>query len=646
MNEKGYMSQDEFMRHYNENNREQFNPKLFERDSMDIVRELEKVILSCERNRYFTLKVLNFRVITNYEEVQQTLHDHEEARLRKKNKDGKQKIDNPYDFINLRDSDVIILEVNWYISINNGKKPDPNKPDDIYNYERTLQVLICVPLYVDKYYMRINGTLYNPIMQIVDRSVYNNASSSSGRTPSITQKTMFQPIRMFRTKINLRTADGQNVPTTLYTTNIYNKTMDGMKYILAVYGLYGAMEFMDLPYIHYDSKPHEDTTQYYSFGANKGRIYVIVPKYIFDNDYVMQTFVATIVRNFNKFHKQTNLTSIFDPRYWVMSLGGEFNAFNLDKGIAVLDSLEDAYDLKTKEMLRLPNEDKENIYCVLRWMFREFNILRGKDINDVSAKRVRIAEYFANMYAVKMSRGLYRITDMGKNVTMDKIVGAIYTNPMYLVGAAANGDKLLSYRSMVNDNDAFTALSFTYKGISGLGDQGMAKKRKQKQRKAAVPLGFKLVQPTQLGIIDMDTSSAGDPGVSGMMCPMCNINDDGSFVDYEEPNEWRDSFSEIVDMYYRLSGMEQTIEFKKKAGFAYDYIKEDLVQETLQTYKKLMCPVRDINGKIDYSKPPIADDMFTIVDTGVSNDGEEYVQLDFGKLYEFDYQQQGGELNG
>lgn len=622
------MTQEEFMRQYNDANREQFNPALFERDSNEIIQEVEKVILSCERNRYFTLKVQSFRVITNYEEVYNALYEHEENRLRKKNKDGKRKVENKHDYISLRDSDIMLLEVIYYIKINTARKPQSK--EDEANYERNLQVLIEIPRFVDKYYFHINGTYYIPYMQIVDRSVYNNAASKSSKNPSNTFKTMFQPIRMFRTFVNLKTYDGESVKSILYTTNVFQKTMDGMKYLLAKFGLYGCMEFLDIPYIHFDSVPMEDTTNYYSFGNKKGNIFVIVPRFIFDHEVMMQSLVCTIMRCINKFHKQTTLEAIFDPRYWMQALGGEFNAFNIEKGITVLDSIEDAYDLKSKEILRLPDEDKKDIYCVLRWMFREFNALRGRDIYDVSSKRIRISECIGNMYATKLSRGLYRVTDLGKNVTMAKVIGAIYTAPEYLMNAIAQ-DKVVAYKDMVNDNDAMTALSFTYKGISGLGDQGSsAKKKKQKSRKAAVPLGFKLVQPTQIGITDMDTSSPGDPGVSGMMCPMCNINEDGSFVDYTEPNSWRNEFAELMNNYKSLVGMQEAISFRKKLNLDYDHIKEDMLEETLTTYNKLVCPIIDKAGKIDYSKPPIST-FGDLIEDGTDPAYGDFVQINFLK---------------
>ena len=58
-------------------------------------------------------------------------------------KEQKKKSENIYDYISLRDSDMMLLEVIYYIKINNGKKPQ--KPEDIPNFERTLQVLIAIP---------------------------------------------------------------------------------------------------------------------------------------------------------------------------------------------------------------------------------------------------------------------------------------------------------------------------------------------------------------------------------------------------------------------------------------------------------------------------------------------------------------------
>ena len=84
------------------------------------------------------------------------------------------------------------------------------------------------------------------------------------------------------------------------------------------YGLYGCMQFLDLPYIHFDDKPLENTEEFYSFGNKKADIFVIVPKFVYDHEPMMQSFVATIIRCVNKFAKQTTLEAIFTPRYWMI----------------------------------------------------------------------------------------------------------------------------------------------------------------------------------------------------------------------------------------------------------------------------------------------------------------------------------------
>ena len=51
-------NQYEFIHAFNDTHREQFNDDLFNRDSDEIIEELKKAILSCQRDLYFTIKIL------------------------------------------------------------------------------------------------------------------------------------------------------------------------------------------------------------------------------------------------------------------------------------------------------------------------------------------------------------------------------------------------------------------------------------------------------------------------------------------------------------------------------------------------------------------------------------------------------------
>ena len=62
----------ELIKSYNEKNKEKFNPEFFMRDENLIIEELKKIILSCQRDNIFTLKVLGFTVIDDYDQIVNT----------------------------------------------------------------------------------------------------------------------------------------------------------------------------------------------------------------------------------------------------------------------------------------------------------------------------------------------------------------------------------------------------------------------------------------------------------------------------------------------------------------------------------------------------------------------------------------------
>ena len=77
------MTQAKFARIYNDKHRENFNPVYFVRDNQDIMDCIKKVVLSCEKDEYFTLRVESMREIYNYEEIYNLLRDYTETRKKK-----------------------------------------------------------------------------------------------------------------------------------------------------------------------------------------------------------------------------------------------------------------------------------------------------------------------------------------------------------------------------------------------------------------------------------------------------------------------------------------------------------------------------------------------------------------------------------
>ena len=610
---------DKFMHDFNDNNREKFNDYWFERNDDDLIEGMKQVILSCERDKYFILKVIDFEVIKDYEEINRILYNYYSM----KTKNGK-KIENDYEYINLRDSDIMLLKVKYFIKLNvpeNKIRIDP-KTGELERSEGELEVLIALPRYVNKYYFRIMGNYYNPIFQIVDGSTYNNATSKS-KIQSITLKTQFMPIKVYKEYYEVvDVVDNTHRRAVLFTSYIFNKKTDTIKFILGRYGYYGALEMLELQGIHVQPFEHAkpfDSEKYYNFKDDQQKIMISVLRKAFNKDNVTQSFVQTILKSMRRLDKYD---SIFDPRFWNKSLGADFQSATLDKGIPVLDSLESIYDIKTRLSIRLPMEDKVDTYHILRWMMREFNFLRQKDNLDISTKHPRMAdEYLPAIYAIRLSRGIYRITEKGKNVTFSDVVKAIETRPDYIL-KNINSANLADYVNLVNDNDAELALSFTYKGVSGLGDQGSGK---------SVPLIYRSVHPSHIGRVDMDSSSASDPGLTGIIVPMAKIYD-GFFSNFQEPNGWKSFYDELIAELQDLYHMNQAIEFKKKLGLSYDYVKDDMIKETIQNYQRYIPAIIDLEGKKDYTLGAIIPTKKILVDSDdpdklglISSDDEDTI---------------------
>ena len=62
-------NQAEWIYHYNNEHRPQFNDDLFVRDDYEVIEALKRIILSRQRDKYFTIRVDKFTVVEDYEEI-------------------------------------------------------------------------------------------------------------------------------------------------------------------------------------------------------------------------------------------------------------------------------------------------------------------------------------------------------------------------------------------------------------------------------------------------------------------------------------------------------------------------------------------------------------------------------------------------
>lgn len=579
------------LHHYNEEFRPPFNPSLFVDSDEGLIDDLKKVILSAQKDSSFTIRVEGFEVIEDYDTILQLLCEYNEVANKNFEKD------NPYKYINLKDTDMRLLVVHYYLAIKD-------------KAER-VRGLIGVPRTVDRYYYRINGSTYSVLWQVVDASTYNSATSKSKR-PSISLRSLFMAIRVYKYEAKKKYAlkdcfTGEEVPCHYFMSYIAKKSLPVMKYILAKFGLHGSEEFFGIGYIDiYDHNPIElENYGHDIYIFNKQCIWITVPKMIFDETPIIQSFVWTLIQSVNK---HTTYPRFFSREHWLVSLAMEFNNnMTIEKGLSVLDSLEFMRDLLTLEVIQLPFRDKKDVYCILRWMIGEFNTLQAKDNLDITIKRVQ--RPLSALYAMKLSNGIYWASDIGKKATITTLKRAVITNPMYLINAISSC-QLVNYRNFVNDLDALVALKFTYKGISGMGE-----------KKNSVPTIYRSIHKSHLGIVDLDASSAGDPGISGKFVPYAKIYEHGLLSEnYKEPNTWRKELDKVMDNYKALRGRKEGFVAEKQLlGFThYSDEEAQLLDDTMDVIRILM---KDQMENLKYSSLdyitgiPLDDSGMTVYDS-------------------------------
>lgn len=558
------MTQLEFLAQYNRDYKEHFNPNLFVRSDDEVIDQLQKVIKSCERNNnYFKIEVVRFKVIEDYNEINKILFNYYEYLTRNKSKAKKR--DNPYAFIDLNESDIKLMIITYHVSVN----VDNNlsiRPEDLASgkvrSEDTFDVYLAVPRVVDDYYFRINGITRSILYQIVDGSTYNN-NYTNATIPNISFKIIFMAARVFRYMIGLIDENTQQeIKLYNYRANIFNKTVCACKYFFAKFGFYGALDFMGIHDIYISDRPSENPN-YYSFKKDEN-LYVICDKYLTNNDQCTQAAVTCIYTNLIP---GMDYQYAYDKHFWIRTLGGEFNRTATDKylqmfagdstvtdtynkGLSILDSFENIYDISTKEDLRLKEESKADMYSVLRWIIREFYALKKKDNYDVSIKRVRFGQYVAATYIYKVAKGINRVSDQNNRITVESIKKAIRTDPMYLLNAISKSN-LVSYRNMVSDMDALLALKFSLKGISGIGEEDGN----------SIPDSIRFVHTSHVGRLDLDSSSDNNPGITGIISPFMNLNN-GYFSDKEEPDTWEERYKAIYTEYKKAEGLREVFDAK------------------------------------------------------------------------------------
>lgn len=542
------MNQQMFIHDYIEETTPKFNESLFVRDVNKIVKGIEDIIFSIERDVGNTaIKVMRFEHISDYDEIWKTLHEYEEIQVarRRKSANTKSLQENRYDYIDLNESAIELLKVYYYI-----RGPHKNSDGSVVIQEEIFPVLIDIPAVVNKFYHKFNGSLYSCMNQVVDASTYNTSTSSNSKH-YISLKTSFQNVRIFRNVNPITTVDGESIYCVTYVNNTFNKYIPIIQFILAKYGLYGTLQFMGLygNIISFSRVPGEKVYEdEYEFKAKRAEIYYHVPKDMFNKFHFIQHIIYVLMTVPNK---NTKFEDIFETRWWTYMLGDLFNSSMdpYEKGMNILFSADFIYDLPTKDDIHLPEEYKHDIFCIFRWILWEYNNLRKKDNLNIRTKKIKSEEYIRNKYCAKLRYNMYRLSDMSKDVTIEEIKKCLNIPHDYIIKELSKKDPLIQFRSIVCDLDSYLPAKFTYKGDAGI---------------QTISKHYKLIHPTNMGILDPDSSSPSDPGATGMIVPMVKLYEGNYFSNFQEPLTFENEYAEMYNKFKEANGLAEAYNMQER----------------------------------------------------------------------------------
>ena len=549
-------NQKEWIANYNEQYRTPFNKDLFKRDDNEIIEYLKKVILSAQRDQFFVIKVTGFNVIDDYVEIQRRLRDVEAK------SNNKRKKFNEYDYINLKDSDVRLLEVFYHLETDGDEKGKEIKD---------ISVIIQVPRVVDRYYFKLSGCYYSSMYQIVDGSTYNNTSMGSSKTPTVTMKSAFaktQVQQITKKLYSLRSDGEQNIHYCIqYICEIFSNKIAAEKFILCELGLNGFMHFMGLRDINVikKSQVNLEDENIFTFKTLDEDIYITVPRMLFGNP-VYQSAVCTLCNNICG---DASFEDIFTQNYWLESQGGELKTKTIQKGLSFKESFDVSVDIAAYESLRVPEGTVTNAIGVLKWIILNFNALTVKDNCNIACKRVRFGEYIAIYYAHKLAYNIRRIANLTSKVAMNKLLQTVQIRHNFLIDQLKSRCTLITYNNNVNDNDAITALKFSFKGISGIGEN----------KASAVQTKYKLVNISHLSRIDLTNSSNSDPGMTGSLVPYLQLYN-GALSDYQEPFSGSAELDKLYEEYRAAVGTRE-LAFVRKSLLGIDNGELERAQATV-----------------------------------------------------------------
>jgi hypothetical protein len=350
--------------------------------------------------------------------------------------------------------------------------------------------------------MKINGSRFSPIYQIIDSDTYRKNNND------VVLKTLLMPITISEYEVEYNDINNVSYNEKIINLKIFKNNINYLHYFVCEYGFQGTIDFIGgHDYIKVTTTPEEfegmDASKFTCFNFDNHN-----PnhKICFRNSFFKVRkrlcigFVDLLVSN------KIDEISIYDKQQWTIKLGKYFTSNkNLDaienKGKDILISFKRILDDGTRRNLKLKESSKKDIFCVIRWMTDNFDTLRYKDNMDLKNKRIRVYEYLLYDLTYKFSQTTYRLLNKS-DLTMKDLKQLFSTINIMTIMKPIAQNELLRYNNAVNTIDIFNSnLKFSHRGKQALGEGNRH-----------VQDSYRGHHPSYIGRICLTAASSGDPG--------------------------------------------------------------------------------------------------------------------------------------
>ena len=410
--------------------------------------------------------------------------------------------------------------------------------------EKFIVKKILIPVSVDGYFIFSNKRA-KAIWQLLEASVYTQRGriTLKSRMPIILYKSKKRPIvdvndveyevRPFSYAMDTRSRNRKRVAAAAKKS--HNKFINPMMIYAAKIGVHDAIRFMGMHRaITMVQKAHPESLRYYFFPLDE--VYIRVDKLMFD-DIPMVRSVVGMLYNMSNHNFPVTWDNLTNKEYWISRIG--FIGAPKDKqikqyyqkGLTAIYMIERLYDTMTKMNLRLPDAQKEDIYCILRWMMYEYDNLRQRDNIDINTKRIRKNEYIVKAsLGRKLSENIIKIIPKlseSRQNSMDTLFEIFNFPSAIIINFMKNLNDLIKPDELVNDMSILQDMSYSSKGPEALGESSTKN----------VMLKMRDIHPSFIGVIDPNCSSNSDVGMSGSIVPTVELYDKFFFCKEREPSD-------------------------------------------------------------------------------------------------------------